>query len=77
MTTNLLAQRIEDVLTPVVGTVLAAVSVEVEAKRLGKDPDSITRDDLGPLADNLATALVLVVGKDLADAAAGQVRMLA
>jgi hypothetical protein len=77
MATNLLAQRIEDVLTPVVGTVLAAVSVEVEAKRLGKLPDAITRDDLVPLADNLATALILVVGKDLADAAAGQVRMLA
>jgi len=77
MATNLLAQRIEDVLTPVVGTVLASVSIEVEAKRLGKTPDAITRDDLSPLADNLATALVLVVGKDLADAAAGQVRMLA
>jgi hypothetical protein len=77
MATNLLAQRIEEVLTPVVGTVLASVSIEVEAKRLGKTPDGITRDDLSPLADNLATALVLVVGKDLADAAAGQVRMLA
>jgi hypothetical protein len=77
MPANLLAQRIEEVLTPVVGTVLASVSVEVEAKRLGKTPGDITRDDLGPLADNLSTALVLVVGKDLADAAAGQVRMLA
>lgn len=74
---SLLASRVEEVLRPVVGTVLATVSVDVEAKRLGKSPDDLTRDDLPRLADNLASALVLVVGKDLADAAARNVRGLA
>ena len=74
---NLLAQRIEETLRPVIGTVMATVSVDVETKRLGKDPETIDRGDLGALADNLADALRLVVGQDLAEAAATMVRGLA
>lgn len=73
---NLLAQRIEEVLRPVIGTVLATVSVDVEAKRIGKTPDSLERADLPKIADNLVDALRLVVGQDLAQAAAGKVREL-
>ena len=74
---NLVAKRIEDVLTPIVGTVLAAVSVDLESKRIGKDRDSISSFDLPLIAENLATALKLVVGPDVAAAAAQQVRELA
>lgn len=74
---NLLAQRIEETLRPVIGTVLATVSVDVESKRLGKSPDTIERADLGPIADNLVSALRLVVGQDMATAAAQKVRELA
>lgn len=73
---NLLAQRIEETLRPVIGTVMATVSLDVETKRIGKSPDTIDRADLGPLADNLANALKLVVGQDLAEAAASKVRQL-
>ncbi len=74
---NLLAQRIEETLRPVIGTVMATVSVDVETKRIGKSPDTVERDDLPSLADNLAGALRLVVGQDLAEAAATKVRQLA
>ena len=73
---NLLAQRIEETLRPVIGTVMATVSLDVETKRIGKNPDTIDRGDLVPLADNLANALKLVVGQDLAEAAASKVRQL-
>jgi hypothetical protein len=73
---NLLAQRIEETLRPVIGTVLAAVSVDVESKRIGKNPDTIDRGDLVPIADNLVSALRLVVGQEMADAAARKVREL-
>jgi hypothetical protein len=56
---------------------MATVSVDVETKRLGKNPETIDRGDLSMLADNLADALRLVVGQDLADAAATKVRQLA
>lgn len=71
---NPLAQRMEEVLRPLIGTVLASVSVEVETKRIGKTPDSIERADMSRLADNLTTSLHLVVGVDVARAAAQKVR---
>jgi hypothetical protein len=74
---NLLAQRIEETLRPVIGTVLATVSVDVEAKRIGKTTDTLERADLAPIADNLIDALRLVVGQDLAQAASAKVRELA
>jgi len=74
---NLLAQRIEETLRPVIGTVLATVSVDVESKRVGKDPDSIEREDLVAISENLVGALRLVVGPEMAAAAARKVRDLA
>ncbi|MBS3973774.1 MAG: hypothetical protein KGZ89_02755 [Actinobacteria bacterium] len=73
---NALAERIEETLRPVIGTVLATVSVDVEAKRIGKSVDTLSRADLPGIAENLATALRLVVGQDLAEAAAKKVREL-
>ena len=74
---NLLAQRIEETLRPVIGTVLATVSVDVEAKRIGKTVDTIEREDLPLISDNLVDALRLVVGQELAKAAAAKVKDLA
>ena len=74
---NLLAQRIEETLRPVIGTVLASVSVDVESRRVGKDPDTVERSDLPAIAENLVGALRLVVGPDMAAAAAVKVRELA
>lgn len=74
---NLLATRIEETLRPVIGTVLATVSVDVESKRIGKNPDTIDRADLHLISANLVTALRLVVGQDLAEAASRKVRELA
>ena len=74
---NVLADRIEETLRPVVGTVLASVSVDLEARRIGKTVETISRFDLEVMADNLAMQLRLVVGQELADAAAQRVRELA
>lgn len=74
---NLLAQRIEETLRPIIGTVLATVSVDVETKRIGRTPENIERADLPLIADNLIAALRLVVGQEMAEAAARKVRELA
>ncbi len=74
---NVLAGRIEETLRPVIGTVLATVSVDVETKRIGKTTDTVDRVDLPVIADNLVNALRLVVGQELAEAAASKVRELA
>ena len=74
---NLLATRVEETLRPVIGTVLATVSVDVESKRLGKNTDSLDRGDLRQMSENLVAALRLVVGQEMAEAAARKVRELA
>jgi len=74
---NLLAQRIEETLRPVIGTVLASVSVDVESKRIGKTTDTIVQSDLPSMAANLVSALRLVVGQEMAESAARKVRELA
>ncbi len=73
---NVLATRVEETLRPVIGTVLASVSVDVESRRIGKTPDTIDHADLPQIADNLVNALRLVVGGDMANAAARKVREL-
>lgn len=72
-----LAARIEEVLRPLIGSVLATVSVDVELKRIGRSPESVTAADLPRIADNLGEALRLVVGPGMAEAAAQRVREIA
>lgn len=72
----MLAQRIEDTLRPVLGTVLSSVSVDVEARRIGKTTDTIDRTDLPQISDNLMSALKLVVGQEMAAVASRKVREL-
>ncbi len=74
---NVLAERIEETLRPVIGTVLASVSVDMETRRIGKSPDSVDRGDLVEISDNLVVALRLVVGQEMAEAAARKVLDLA
>lgn len=71
---NELAGEIEAALRPVIGTVLAAVSVDVEVRRIGKTVDSVDHADVPTIAENLVEALRLVVGPDLAESAAERVR---
>lgn len=73
---NRLAQQIEETLRPVVGTVLATVCVDVESKRIGKDPETIAAADLAEISENLVSALRLVVGQTMAESAADKVRAL-
>jgi len=73
---NELAHSIEQTLGPLVGVVLASVSVDLETKRVGKDPETVSILDLPAIADNLAVQLRLLVGREMAEAAAQQVRML-
>lgn len=72
----MLAERIEETLRPVLGSVLASVSVDVEAKRIGKTTDTIDRMDLPVISDNIVTALKLVVGQEMAMVAGRKVREL-
>jgi len=73
---NVVAERIEGVLTPLVGQVLARAAIDLESRRLGKNSETITYGDVAELAEHLAKQLTPFVGQDIAQAAARQVRGL-
>lgn len=72
-----LAARICSAITPLLGSVLASVTVDVEARRLGKEPDALEASDLAPLSLAVERHLISFVGPDLAQAAAARVREVA
>ncbi|MEA5076002.1 MAG: hypothetical protein VB139_06610 [Coriobacteriia bacterium] len=71
---NDVAHKIEGVLSPLVGQVLARAAIDLEAKRIGKDSDTITYGDINALSDHLTRHLSPFVGAQIAEAAARQVR---
>jgi hypothetical protein len=72
MTENKLSKRIEIVLTPLLGTIMAAVTVKIQCEKIGVTPDTLSIPDLPRLADAIEKALVVFVGSSKAkDVAAG------
>ncbi len=65
-----IAQRIEKVLSPLVGEVLTRVSIDLESERIGKTPDTLEQEDLEAFAANLQRQLRLFVGPEVAAKAA-------
>lgn len=70
---NELAGKVRAVLEPLVGSVLANVSLDLECRRLGKTPETLAREDLSKFAANLEQQLRLVVGPEVARKAAVRV----
>ncbi|MHB1018029.1 MAG: hypothetical protein ACYC2X_09120 [Coriobacteriia bacterium] len=73
---NVLSQQIEQVLSPLVGQVLARAAIDLESRRMGKDSETITYGDVAELSDHLSKQLTPFVGAEIAQAAARQVRNL-
>lgn len=73
---TMLAQEVEDTIGPMVGLVLAKVAVDLETSRIGKTRLTLQPSDIPALADNLAVQLRLLVGLEIAAAAAERVREL-
>ena len=68
------ARQISSAIEPLVGSVLAKVTVDLEAQRLGKNVEDISFGDIPALSMALEQHLVSFVGRDLAEAAATRVR---
>ncbi len=71
-----LSDEITRVLSPLVGEVLTRVSLDLESQRLGKTPETLTREDLAVFAANLQRQLRLFVGPEVAATAGKRVASL-
>ncbi len=63
---NALANKIVEMLTPLVGAMMARSVIEVQAKRLGLDPEKITAAVLPQIAERFASHLKIFVGTEKA-----------
>ncbi len=63
---NELANRIVEMLKPLVGAMMANSVIDVQAKRLGIDPEKISAAELPQFAERFASHLKIFVGTEKA-----------
>lgn len=61
-----LAKRIEIVLTPLLGELMAITTVKIQCAKLGISPEDLTIPDLPNLAKNVERAVIIFLGSDKA-----------
>ncbi len=71
---NTYAQQIFNLLSPLVGYFMAKGVLKSQVQRLGKTEESITKEDLPRLADDISKGLVVFVGTDVAQKVAAKIK---
>jgi hypothetical protein len=74
---NALANKIVDMLTPLVGAMMANSVITVQAKKMGIDPEKITVAELPQIAERFAGHLKIFVGTEKARLIGESVQKLA
>jgi len=72
--TNTYAQQIFSLLSPLVGEFMAKGVLKSQAQRIGKTEETIVKDDLAHLADDISKGLVVFVGTDVAQKVAAKIK---
>ncbi|HOW81668.1 MAG TPA: hypothetical protein PK573_03840 [Spirochaetota bacterium] len=73
---NALTNRIYEILVPVLGDTMAIASIQIQAHKLNISPESITRNDLQPIADAVKKSLVVFLGTDSAAKLAEKIKTI-
>ena len=76
MTENKLVKRIEILLTPLLGVIMASVTVKIQCEKIGVNPDILSIPDLPKLGDAIEKALVVFVGSSKARDVAGSIKTI-
>jgi hypothetical protein len=63
---NPLTNRIEEILTPLVGAMMARSVIGVQTKKMGVDPEKLSAADLPQIAERFAAHLKIFVGTEKA-----------
>ncbi len=64
--TDSLARRIEIVLTPLLGELMAITTVKLQCSKMGIKPEELGYPDLPTLAKNIERAVIIFLGSDKA-----------
>lgn len=71
---NTYAQQIFTLLSPLVGDYMAKGVLKSQTQRLGKTEETITKDDLPRLAEDISKGLVVFVGTDVAQKVTAKIK---
>ena len=71
---NTYAQQIFNLLSPLDGYFMAKGVLKSQVQRLGKTEESITKEDLPRLADDISKGLVVFIGTDVAQKVAAKIK---
>jgi hypothetical protein len=75
--TDTLAKRIEILLTPILGELMAAATLKIQTEKLGLKQEDLSAPDLPSLAKNIQKALTIFVGSDKATEVARGIEKIA
>lgn len=76
MAENKLSKRIEIVLTPLLGTLMASITVKMQCEKIGVTPETLSIPDLPKLGTAIEKALVVFVGSAKARDVAGSIKTI-
>jgi hypothetical protein len=76
MYNNQYAQKIYEIISPVVGELMAKGALKSQCNRIGITEEGIKNSDLNPLAENFQKGLIIFLGSDGASQIAAKIKML-
>lgn len=76
MTENILAKKIETLLIPLLGSIMASVTVKIQCEKIGVTPDSLSIPDLPKIGDAIERALIVFVGSSKARDVSGSIKTI-
>ncbi len=76
MVENKLVKRIEIVLTPLLGTLMASITVKMQCEKIGVTPETLSIPDLPKLGNAIEKALIVFVGSSKAKDVASSIKTI-
>ncbi|HSA04403.1 MAG TPA: hypothetical protein P5145_02315 [Tenuifilaceae bacterium] len=71
---NTYAQQIFNLLSPLVGEFMAKGVLKSQAQKIGRTEETLAKEDLPHLADDISKGLVVFVGTDVAQKVAAKIK---
>jgi hypothetical protein len=74
---NEYAQKIYNILAPMIGELMANATIKSKATQIGKTEDSLTAKDLAIIAPEIKKGLVVFLGNDAAEKISAKINQIA
>jgi hypothetical protein len=73
---NQYAQKIYEIISPVLGDMMAKGAIRSQCKKIGISEDEMQHKDIAPISENLKKAMIMFVGTENAIHLANKIKMI-